>query len=204
MRQGHMSKRERDKSKRWILAQTERSGECLCANNPRLFIVADFGLVVVEEGIRGRTSLPQCLLLVFELARLLHERAGRAESADQGLRRSCRGCRSADESGSGRRTAARLDRYRPAAERVHRDRTTDRRAAATRWLRNFRLSVSDFLQPLGFRCWEIRRTLTGGAQVSKPAAVGGKDHARAQACCCRQAGSFVARTQLMVPVSESV
>mgnify|MGYP006876469931 CR=1 FL=1 len=120
------------------------------------------------------------------------------------LRRSCRGCRSADESGSGRRTAARLDRYRPAAERVHRDRTTDRRAAATRWLRNFRLSVSDFLQPLGFRCWEIRRTLTGGAQVSKPAAVGGKDHARAQACCCRQAGSFVARTQLMVPVSESV
>lgn len=85
MRQGHMSKRERDKSKRWILAQTERSGECLCANNPRLFIVADSGLVVVEEGIRGRTSLPQCLLLVFELARLLHERAGRAESADQGV-----------------------------------------------------------------------------------------------------------------------
>ena len=39
----------------------------------------------MEEGIRGRTSLPECLFLVFELARLLHERAGRAESADQGV-----------------------------------------------------------------------------------------------------------------------
>lgn len=39
----------------------------------------------MEKGIRGRTTLPQCIFLVFELARLLHERASCAESADEGV-----------------------------------------------------------------------------------------------------------------------
>lgn len=155
----------------------------------------------MEEGIRGRTTLPECLFLIVELARFLHERARRAESADEGILDNV----AADPvpltslEASDALQCGLTDTGELRSECIEAAPETDvlrRRGGCDISKRQHR----DFLQL--FR--ENRRTLTGGTQVSEPAAVGGEDHARAQARCCRQAGSFVARAKLVIPVAKSI